>query len=147
ADTMVHVAASMLANAKRGRNAPPAAVHGLAVRDEVRNARDADAPLRQAVVERTEPNGPATKAGRQRGDVLLRVGDLAVASSMDLERAVVEHAAGDKVPVVFRRGSSEQRTELTLAARAAPVTTDVVWRKLGVRLQPVGSDGVTRVNP
>jgi serine protease Do len=140
-DAMVRVAAAMMANQPRGRGVSL----GLAVRDDTR--RDEGGPQRLAVVEKTEPDGPAAKAGLRRGDVLLKVGDAAVASSLDLERALLDHAPGDKMTVVVRRGEAEEKAEVTLTGRSAPVGGDVVWRRLGLRLQAAVPEAVTRANP
>src|SRR5262249_46003900 len=68
------------------------------------------------------------------------------ACSLDLERALLDRAAGDKVPVLVSRKGEEQRLELVLqtADQPAPQATDVVWRKLGVRLSAVQAELVSR---
>jgi serine protease Do len=143
-DTMIRVAAALMANQSRRGGAP---AHGLTVRDEVRGSHDnTDAPLRQVVIDRVEQNGPGDKAALRRGDVLLRVGDVPVSSSLDLERALLDRAPGEHVAVVVHRAGGEQRAELVLAARAVQPISDVVWRKLGLRLQTVSTEAVTRVN-
>jgi serine protease Do len=145
-DTMIRVAAQMLAGRGKG-----AVAQGLAVRDEVQVAGP-DAPFRRdAVVDRVEPDSAAAKAGLRRGDLLLKVGDVSVSSSLDVERGLLDRPAGDRVAVVLRRGGQEQTVELTLegprasAASAGP-PGDLAWRRLGLRLQPISPDGVTRVN-
>jgi serine protease Do len=52
------------------------------------------------------------------------------------------------VPLVVRRGGQEQRLELVLQAadRAAPSAAEVVWQKLGVRLQAVSAELVAHSN-
>jgi serine protease Do len=142
-DTMLRVSASMMANPTKGKGGVS---HGLVIRDEVRNPRDADAPLRQAIVDRAEPTGAGATAGLQRGDVLVKVGDQAIANGLDLERALIEKTPGERVMVVFRRGSAEERAEMVLAPRAPAATGDLVWRKLGLKLQTVSSDSVSKVN-
>src|SRR5262249_58588332 len=79
-----------------------------------------------------------------------KVGDLGVHNSLDLERAMLDNRAGDAVPVVVRRGGAEQRMELVLGTTergSAPSSADVVWRKLGLRLQGVNGELVSRINP
>ncbi|HMF14006.1 MAG TPA: serine protease, partial [Gemmataceae bacterium] len=51
-------------------------------------------------------------------------------------------------PVVVRRGDAEQRFELTLQAadRTTPSANELAWRKLGVRLQTVNAELVSRTN-
>jgi serine protease Do len=138
-DTVIRVAASMLA--RQG-----GASLGLAVRDEVRTSRD-EGFVRSVVVDRVE--GQASKAGLQRGDVLLRVGETPVLSSLDLERGVLDASAGERVTLVYRRGSGgEQRAEMVLEGGRAPsLAGDTVWRRLGLRLQPIAAETVTRSNP
>jgi serine protease Do len=140
-DSMVRVAADLL----RKRGGP---AHGMVVRDEVNALREEDRPLRQTVVERLEPNGPAARAGVQRGDVLVSVGGQPVASSLDLERAMLERAIGDRMVVVVRRHGAEQKLEMVLeAGRAAALpSTDLIWRKLGLRLQAVSADQVSQAD-
>jgi serine protease Do len=104
---------------------------------------------RVTTLEKVEANGPAARGGLQRGDVVLRVGDQPIACSLDVERALLDHAAGDRVPVVVRRGNTEQRCEVVLQAleRQGPAPAELVWRKLGMRVQPVNAEITTRVNP
>jgi len=163
---MVRVAADMLS--VRKRNSP---WHGLVVRDQVDVASEegddagtrgpgdatteesprpplAAAPRRSLVVERVEANGPAARAGLQRGDVVVRVGEAQVACGLELERALLDSAAGDRVPVVVRRSGAEHKVELVLQAldRSAPSAGELVWRKLGLRLQTVNAEQVSRTN-
>jgi serine protease Do len=134
-DTMIRVAADMLANRVRG-----GAPLGLVLKNEVVSNRDETGPQRQVVVERVDGNGPAALAGLQRGDVIVHAGDAAVATSLDLERALLERGPGDKVTLVVRRSGAEQKLELAMGP-------DVVWRKLGLRLQTAAAEEVTRSNP
>jgi serine protease Do len=145
-DTMIRVSAELLSVRKRN-----GVWHGLVVRDEVGDggeiARGSN-PARKLVLERLEVNGPASRSGLQRGDVIVQVGDYSIASSLDLERALLDARAGDRVPVVVRRGAAEQRAELVLQAteKAAPAPTDLVWKKLGLRVTPVAAELVSKTN-
>src|SRR5262249_48167707 len=58
---------------------------GLVCRDRLESSPDG--PVRDVVVERLEAGSPAAKAGLQRGDVVLRAGEVKVACSFDVERA------------------------------------------------------------
>jgi serine protease Do len=107
----------------------------------------AGTPLaRWLVVERTEPDSPATRAQLQAGDVLLQVGGIPVGTSLDLERTLLDYAAGKPVPLLVRRNGSEQKVELVLqsADRSVPPSANLAWRKLGVRLGPVNPELITR---
>jgi serine protease Do len=165
-DSVLREAADMLAIRKRNGT-----THGLVCRDCVGEldgsslagrdepgrmketalvvpASTATSLSRWLLVERAEEGSPAAHAGIQPGDVVIRVGSQRTICGMDLERALLDHAAGDSVPVVVRRKGADQRLELVLqAAEAAhPASSDLVWRKLGLRLNPVGADLVTRAN-
>jgi serine protease Do len=134
-DTMIRVGANLLASKPHSGMA-----HGLIVRDEILNARDENGVSRQAVIDHVEASTPAGKAGVLKGDVVIRIGDTDIATSLDLERAMLDRQAGDKIPLVVNRGGAEQKLELVLDA---PLT----WRKLGVRLQSISADAVLRTQP
>jgi serine protease Do len=146
-DTMIRVAGSMLAGKAKG-NAASAVSHGLQVRDEV-HASKSEPPQRHAIVERVEDGSAAEQAGVHPGDVLVRVGAAPVTSSLDLERAMLDHTAGEKVAFLVRRSGAEQKVDVVLdAARpAAPVVNDPVWRRLGLRLQMVSAETVSHSQP
>ena len=162
-DSMIRVSAVMLNAAKR-----KGMVHGLVCRDRFvieetdtrvkrsggTAASDRDAPgepppwRRELVVERVEAGSPAEAAGLQPGDVIARLGSHSLASSLDLERALLDHGPGDHVPLVVQRKGASQRAELVLqkAEIQKPSAADLVWRKLGVRLRPVNGDLVARIS-
>ena len=103
---------------------------------------------RWLLVERTETASPAARAGLQAGDIVLRAGELRLACALDLERALLDRAAGDTVPLLIRRSGAEKRLDLVLQSleQAATPAADIVWRKLGVRLSPVNAELVSRNN-
>jgi serine protease Do len=140
-DQMVRVVADMLRARRR-----QGAYDGLVCRDRLEPT--ADGPVRSVVIERVDSGSPATSAGLRRGDVLVRVGEVHIACSYDVERALLDRQAGEHVAVVVRRAASEQRADLVLqpASRARPGSVDLVWRKLGLRVATVDSELVSRVN-
>ncbi len=140
-DTMIRVAADMLSVRKRA-----GLTHGLKLIDRVESG--SSPAVRTVAVDRVEPAGPAAATGVQPGDVIVRVGDQHVVTSLDFERALLDRSAGEKVTLVVRRDGSDRAVDLVLQAvdRAPAPAADLVWRKLGVRLQPAASDQVTRVN-
>jgi serine protease Do len=159
-DSMIQAVAEMLSTRRRN-----GIWHGLACRDcvgaecpvpvmglmkKVSPAEAEGAPARrELLVERVEAGSPAAQAGLQPGDIVLQMADFRVLCSLDLERALLDHGAGDRVPVVVRRKGAEKRLDLVLQPmerdRSAPA--DLAWRKLGLRLKPANSELVTRASP
>ena len=70
-----------------------------------------------AVVAEVVPGSPAATAGLQRNDVITRIGDTAVATNVDVQKAVRAKKPGDKVQIVWMRGEEELRADVTLGAR------------------------------
>lgn len=140
-DTMIRVAGDMLSTRKRAGVA-----HGLKLADKVEPG--SSPAVRSVGVAGVEPNGPAAAAGARAGDLIVRVGDQRVFTSLDVERALLDRPAGEKVALVVQRDGSEKTLDLVLqASAAAPAQApDLIWKKLGVRLQPASADLVQRVN-
>jgi serine protease Do len=163
-DTMIQATAEMLSVRKRNgvwhglicrnRLAPESAdIKSTSATSEAPKADDSvkvdPAPLkRQLIVERIESGSPAGQAGFQPGDILVRVEDVRVGSSLDLERALLEHSPGEHLAVVARRGGADQRFDLVLRSleQAAPAANDLAWRKLGVHLRPIDTELVSRMS-
>jgi serine protease Do len=149
---------------------------GLVVRDEVQPHADAVVPAsgelppaRRAVVESVEPDSPAARAGIRVGDQIVQVDAVACSCALDVERALLDQhgrlRTGERVGVRVRRGGTELRVELAVEARepaetaraeepaaSAPLTeagrpAEVVWRRLGLRVQGVGADSVSTGHP
>jgi serine protease Do len=152
-ETMIRVTSTMLSRKRGG------VWHGLVVRDEVQSPEDdgilkteAGTPTylvqRSLRVDKVEPNSPAATTTIKPGDVITQIGDTRITCSLDLERALIDHAAGEKLAVSFRREGTERAAEIALQALDLPSPTqiDVVWRKLGVKLNPVKGDLVSRTN-
>ena len=75
----------------------------------------ADADNRSgALVGTVEDGQPAAEAGIEEGDVIVRVGDRAVAGSADLTAAIRSHSPGDTVEVTYVRDGDERTVEVTL---------------------------------
>src|SRR5207249_162471 len=89
---------------------------------------------------------PAERAGLQHGDVVVQIADARVNCGLDLERAMLDRPAGEHVPVVVRRNGNEQRLDLVLQTveRTMAAPSDLIWRKLGIRLQAVSAELVSR---
>ena len=104
---------------------------------------------RSVVVGDVPPGSPAEAAGVQRGDQVLRVGELIIATPLDIERALIDSRAGSKSDVVVRRGGQEKTLNLELQAipRVGGGAGDTIWKTLGVRTVPVNREYVKSVVP
>jgi serine protease Do len=143
-DTMIRVASRMLAS--RAPQGSARSRLGMVVKDEVRLAPPGSSPgetagLRSVVVDHLDSGGVAARAGLERGDILLAAADTPIAASLDLERALFERSAGERLALRYRRNGREQTAQITLEAAGDPI-----WQKLGLRMRPVGSDAV-RIRP
>lgn len=142
-DTMITKAAEMIGVRRRlGLR------HGLVVADRFSRPTD-DAPVKRWLeVTRVEPGSPAADAGVQVGDVLEKIGDVSVATSIDLERGLLDR--GSAAVAMRVRRSAESVLDLALALQPASPSTastaDVVWRRVGARFYPVGAEAVAGVD-
>lgn len=138
-DTMIRVAGDMMSSRKRSGISL-----GLKLTDRVEPG--SSPAIRSVSVDRVE--GPGANAGIRAGDVIVRVGEQKINSSLDVERALLERSAGEKVSLVVLRENEEKPVEIVLQAaeRTPAQANDLVWRKLGIRFQVAPSDQVSRVN-
>jgi hypothetical protein len=65
----------------------------------------------------TSAGTPASKAGLQAGDVVLKLGDQPTGTLMELSTALNSHKPGDKVKLVYQRDGKQITIDITLAAR------------------------------
>jgi serine protease Do len=139
-DTMVRVSAELMGS-KRGN-----VKHGVGLRNEVK-LEQTDGIRRVAMVDAVEGGSPGSRAGINKGDELLAIEDFQVKSSLDVERALVDKSPGDKVVFHFRRDGSEQKVEVTLEpGKPVIAVAEVVWRRIGLKVQPISSDAVAKAN-
>ncbi len=120
--------------------------HGL-ITGEARTANG-----RTVVVADIPPNSPAEAAGVQKGDVVVKVGDVSVTNSIDIERGLLDVRPGTRSDLVVRRGGQEKTLALEVQSLQAPQrpgtdTSERIWRTLGVRMVPVAKDYVRNVAP
>lgn len=95
-----------------------------------------------------ETGSPAAEAGFKVGDVIDRVNDTAIQTSIDVERGLLD--APVKVPVKVTRAGEKVNVELELAApvkvtSASPA--ELAWKRLGLKTAPVGAEAVAKANP
>ena len=86
---------------------------------------------------------PAETAGLKPGDEILRIGPLVTSRPLDIERALLDRAAGEAVEIEVRRGSETLIVDLALSedvtgptpSRVAAISNSAdVWEALGLRL-------------
>ncbi len=65
-------------------------------------------------IQQVAPGSPAAKAGLQVGDIIVKVDGTDINSSGDLFQLLANDKSGDKVPVEFYRGNSQQSVDVTL---------------------------------
>ena len=113
--------------------------HGL-VADELFQPKG-----RSVVLSDVQAGSPAEAAGFHPGDQMVRVGDLAVSTPLDIERGLLDAAPGRPTRVSIRRAGQSQ--DLTLDVKPVPRVAvdaaDQVWRVLGLKTTPVTPEYVT----
>ncbi len=142
-DTMITKAADMIGVRRR-----LGIRHGLVVTDKFERGGD-DKPLKRWVeVTQVEARSPAAEAGVKAGDVLEKIGDQAIVTSIDVERALLEKSPKAEIPCSVKRSLETVDLRLTLQpGAAAPVLAgDVIWRKFGAKLSPVTPDAVAKAD-
>ncbi len=76
--------------------------------------KDADGSRVGGMIAEVEPNSPASEAGLQTGDVIVKVDASPVASGTDLAAAIRARKPGDKVRLSLFRDGSEHQVTVTL---------------------------------
>lgn len=66
------------------------------------------------IIRRVVPGNPAADAGLQDDDVIVKIGETDVDDEADLATALIANQAGETVPLEYYRGSSLERTTITL---------------------------------
>ncbi len=115
--------------------------HGMNVAERT---LDEEGPRRQQVVVQ-DATGAAASAGLRRGDAVLRVGARAVFNRLDVERAVWDCKAGEKVAVKVVRDGKEVSLDLTLV-KAAEAPRSVVKKAEPASPSPATA-GAVRFGP
>lgn len=62
----------------------------------------------------TGPGSPAAEAGLRGGDVIVQLGEYKIGNLEDFDGALRKHQAGDRVPVIVRRGDEDITLHVTL---------------------------------
>jgi serine protease Do len=136
-DTMITKAADMLSGSKRKAGAK----HGLTLADKHDRTTE-DGPVRRWVeVQKVDIDSSALAAGLKFGDKIEQVGEIAVLTSIDFERGLIESGSG-KTKLKVRRDSALVDLELPAAVpeKLNVSSAEAVWSKMGMKLVPVGAN-------
>ena len=121
---------------------------GLVCRDILQASKDGI--IRKVIVDRVDASSPAETSGLVSGDVVLQVGDVKIASGIDVERGLMDRKSGESVAILVRRGDQEKSVKIALASGDRLVrpasASDIVWQKLGVQFTAVAGESVSRAN-
>ena len=108
---------------------------------------------RVVLVSDVQAGSPAEAAGLKAGDRVVRVGELAVCTPLDIERGLLDVRAGQRAEVVVRRGGKDEALGLEMrplprqaVASVAADASEQVWRLLGLRTMPVTREYVQNVS-
>lgn len=142
-DHMVKSVSDMLKARRRA-----ATYDGLVCRDVLQAS--GDGLVRKVIIDRVDSSSPAETSGLVAGDVIVQVGEIKIASGIDVERGLMDRKAGESVTILVRRGDQDKSIKVALASgdrQVRPVAaSDVIWQKLGVQFAPIAGDSVSRVN-
>lgn len=86
------------------------------------------------VIERVEPGTAAESAGLKPGDVVTRLGNVAIASFGDAQHALDRASKSGTIEIAFRRGEQPMEAKLELADGWR--RTDISWRASSQRYVP-----------
>jgi serine protease Do len=141
-DTMLRVSANLLGT--RGR---PGLAHGLSYHDQLE--KDLTNGLhRSLLIDRIETGSPAALAKVQKEDLIKRIGDSDITCGLELERAFLDRKAGEHIALTVRREGKDQQLDFVVPANEKVVAKpkDLPWSKLGIHLQAVKNEVVTKVS-
>ena len=102
---------------------------------------------RGVIVDAVHRESPAETIGMKAGDVITRIGDVAVTCRLDIERGMLGHKAGDCISLTLSRSGAEEQIELPLAAarHLAMSIEDRSWLELGLRTEPMAATKVQKL--
>jgi serine protease Do len=143
-DTMIAKAGDMLSGKKRAGQRL-----GLTFGDKFERPAE-DGPVRRSlIIERVDVGSTGADAGLKIGDVVEKIGDLAVNHSVDFERGLLDRPA--KVRLKLNRSGETLEVDVAtgnsaVTERATITPADAIWARTGLKLQPVGANYVTQVD-
>jgi Do/DeqQ family serine protease len=95
----------------------------------------------------TTAEGAAEAAGIQEGDVITRVGEVAVSTSPELQEQVSRYRPGDKVEITFIRSGKEKSVPVVLRNKEGntKIVKNEMVSLLGAEFQPVSAEDKGRL--
>ncbi|MCS7061034.1 MAG: PDZ domain-containing protein [Anaerolineae bacterium] len=93
------------------------AIIGLLAFSSPAAAGQSSADDKGVLIVRVEADGPAARAGLQRGDIILKLADTEVNTVADINAFLANRRAGDALNVTVRRGDGERTFAVTLGNR------------------------------
>ncbi len=109
----------------------------------------------RVTVARVDQDSPAEICGIERGDLVERIGTLQIRRPLDIERALLGHRSGERIPVTVRRDSQEITLDLEIASRTparpaipAPMGSfeTATWETLGLILEEEPASSLRQLN-
>jgi serine protease Do len=148
-DTVLRISANLLAT--RGK---PGIAHGIGYHDQLEKEQPGETNSkvsslhRYLIVDRIEAGSPAATAKLQREDVIKRVGDAEISCGLEFERAFLDRKTGEHLALTVRRDGKDQQVDFVIPAneRVAAKPKDLPWTRLGIHLQAVKNEVVTKVS-
>ena len=143
-DTMIAKAGDMLSGKKRAGQRL-----GLTFGDKFERPAE-DGPVRRSlIIERVDVGSTGAEAGLKIGDVVEKIGELAVNHSVDFERGLLDRPT--KVRLKLNRNGETLELDVAtgnnaVTERATITPADAIWARTGLKLQPVGANYVTQVD-
>jgi serine protease Do len=96
-----------------------------------------DGPRGPVTVARIDRDSPAQESGLERGDELRQIGTTHIERPLDVERALIGHRAGERVPMLVERNGKEVSLEIQLASKPGR-TRSVETARTTRDVQPAG---------
>jgi S1-C subfamily serine protease len=87
------------------------------------------------MVKAVEPESPAQKAGLQKGDIILSIGNKKIDSVGDYWSVKKSYAAGDTLKTKIWRNGKSNTVSVKTKVFPIELADDLVWRLLGIKVE------------
>ncbi len=143
-DQMIERASEMLSSQRR-----QGTQLGINLKNHVDRPEEESAARRWVTIANLEEGSSAHGAGLKAGDIVEKVADIPVLTTIDVERGVLEKTAGTQVPIRVRRGKDIIEAMLMLKgsdSTTAMTPASQIARRMGLTLSSVGQEAVAKVD-